>query len=72
MQTQLPEQTSIADLTLALPVQVHYGLDKNGKTQVTAVTITVGRESLNVIQLLGEDDFFDIFVQLDDWYHEVS
>jgi hypothetical protein len=32
----------------------------------------VGRESLNVIQLLGEDDFFDIFVQLDDWYHEVS
>ena len=72
MQTQMPEQTSIADLTLELPVQVHYGLDKDGKTQVTEVTITVGRASLNVIQLLGEDDFFDIFVQLDDWYHEVS
>ena len=72
MQTQMPEQTSIADLTLELPVQVHYGLDKDGKTQVTAVTIAVGRDSLNVIQLLGEDDFFDIFVQLDDWYHEVS
>jgi hypothetical protein len=68
----MPEQTSIADITLVLPVQVHYGLDNEGKTRITAVTITVGRESLNVIQLLGEDDFFDIFVQLDDWYHEVS
>jgi hypothetical protein len=72
MNTQMPNQTSIADLTLNIPVEVHYALDKDGRTQIVAVNVTVGKDSLNVISLLDEDDFFDIFVQLDDHYHEVS
>jgi len=72
MQTQMPNQTSIADVMLSIPVEVHYALDKDGRTQIVAVNVTVGKSSLNVISLLGEDDFFDIFVQLDDYYHEVS
>lgn len=72
MNTQMPNQTSIADLTLNIPVEVHYALDKDGRTQIVAVNVTVNKDSLNVISLLDEDDFFDIFVQLDDYYHEVS
>lgn len=72
MNTQMPNQTSIADLTLNIPVEVHYALNKDGRTQIVAVNVTVGKDSLNVISLLDEDDFFDIFVQLDDHYHEVS
>lgn len=72
MNTQMPNQTSIADLTLNIPVEVHYALDKDGRTQIVAVNVTVKKESLNVVSLLDEDDFFDIFVQLDDYYHEVS
>jgi hypothetical protein len=31
----------------------------------------MGIQFMDVMGLLTEDDFFDIFVQLDDWYHEV-
>lgn len=71
MTIQFPNQVHTADLVLPLPVQVEYGLDEQGRTTIAAVRVVHGPLSMDVIALLTEDDFFDIFVQLDDWYHEV-
>ena len=71
MGIQFPKQLHTADLSLKLPVEVDYGLDDNGETRITAVRVVHGPVSMDVMGLLTEDDFFDIFVQLDYWYHEV-
>ena len=67
----IPTQKYIADLLLNLPVQVEYGLDENGDSRIFSVKVVHGPGSLDVTSLLSQDDFFDIFVQLDEWYGEV-
>lgn len=67
----VPTQKYIADLLLNLPVQVEYGLDENGDSRIFSVKVVHGPGSLDVTSLLSQDDFFDIFVQLDEWYGEV-
>jgi hypothetical protein len=59
-----------ADLLLKVPVQVTYGLDSAGETRVKAVAVVHGPLSLDITALLTEDDFFDIFEQLHDWYSD--
>jgi len=67
----MPNQRYIADLLLSLPVQVEYGLDENGESRIFSVKVVHGPGSLDVTSLLSEDDFFDIFIQLDEWYEEM-
>ena len=67
----MPSQKYIADLLLNLPVQVEYGLDENGESRIFSVKVVHGPGSVDVTSLLTEDDFFDVFVQLDDWYEEM-
>jgi len=61
-------QLQIADLSIKVPVQVTYGLDSAGETRVKSVSVVHGPLSLDITALLTEDDFFDIFEQLDNWY----
>lgn len=72
MTSMMPKHTSIADLTLTLPVEVHYGNDEGGSARITSVKVVVGREALEVISLLSEEDFFDLFVQLEAYYNVVD
>jgi hypothetical protein len=72
MSIQFPNQLHTADISLKLPVEVDYGLDEQGETKIKSVRVVHGPLSMDINALLTEDDFFDIFVQLDDWYHEVS
>ena len=67
----VPTQKYIADLLLNLPVQVEYGLDENGDSRIFSVKVVHGPGSLDVTSLLSQDDFFDIFVQLEEWSGEV-
>jgi hypothetical protein len=61
-------QLQIADLSIKVPVQVTYGLDSAGEARVKSVSVVHGPLSLDITALLTEDDFFDIFEQLDHWY----
>ena len=61
-------QLQIADLSLKIPVEVTYSLDSTGEVQVKSVSVVHGPLSLDITALLTEDDFFDIFEQLDNWY----
>ena len=61
-------QLQIADLSLKIPVEVTYALDNAGEVQVKSVAVVHGPLSLDITALLTEDDFFDIFEQLDNWY----
>lgn len=63
-------QLQIADLFLNVPVHVTYGLNNNGETFVNDVRVVHGPLSLDITALLTEDDFFDIFEQLNAWYVE--
>ena len=67
----VPEARYTADLLLNLPVQVEYGLDENGESRIFKVSMVHGPGSLDVTSLLTEDDFFDLFIQIDDWYDEL-
>jgi hypothetical protein len=72
MTSMMPKHTSIADLTLKLPIEVHYGNDDSGSARITSVKVVVGREALEVMNLLTEEDFFDLFVQLEAYYNVVN
>jgi len=61
-------QLQIADLSLKIPVEVTYALDSAGEARVKSVSVVHGPLSLDITALLTEDDFFDIFEQLDHWY----
>ena len=61
-------QLQIADLSIKVPVQVTYGVDSAGEARVKSVSVVHGPLSLDITALLTEDDFFDIFEQLDHWY----
>lgn len=61
-----PLQT--ADLLLKVPVHVTYGVNSQNNTFVKDVRVVHGPLSLDITALLTEDDFFDIFEQLHDWY----
>jgi len=61
-------QLQIADLSLKIPVEVTYALDSTGEVQVKSVAVVHGPLSLDITALLTEDDFFDIFEQLENWY----
>lgn len=61
-----PLQT--ADLLLKVPVQVTYGKNTQNNTFINDVRVVHGPLSLDITALLTEDDFFDIFEQLHDWY----
>lgn len=63
-------QLQVADLSLEIPVQVTYGLDSAGETRVKSVSVVHGPLSLDITALLTEDDFFDVFEQIHDWYVE--
>lgn len=63
-----PLQT--ADLLLKVPVQVTYGKNTQNNTFINDVRVVHGPLSLDITALLTEDDFFDIFEQLHDWYSE--
>jgi hypothetical protein len=43
-------------------------LDSAGEARVKSVSVVHGPLSLDITALLTEDDFFDIFEQLDHWY----
>lgn len=62
----------VADLLLNLPVQALYGPDADGKTRIFSVSVVNGPLTMDVSALLTEDDYFDIFRQIDAWYAEVS
>lgn len=61
-------QLQTADLLLRIPVQVTYGKNSENNTFVKAVHVVLGPSSLDITALLTEDDFYDIFEQLHDWY----
>ena len=61
-------QLQIADLSLKIPVEVTYALDSAGEARVKSVSVVHGPLSLDITALLTEDDFFDIFEQLESWY----
>ena len=63
-------QLQTADLLLRIPVQVTYGKNSANNTFVKAVHVVLGPSSLDITSLLTEDDFFDIFEQLHDWYSD--
>lgn len=63
-----PLQT--ADLLLKVPVQVMYGKNAANNTFIKDVRVVHGPLSLDITALLTEDDFFDIFEQLHDWYDD--
>ena len=61
-------QLQTADLLLRIPVQVTYGKNSENNTFVKDVRVVHGPLSLDITALLTEDDFYDIFEQLHDWY----
>lgn len=61
-------QLQIADLSLKIPVEVTYALDSTGEVQVKSVAVVYGPLSLDITSQLTEDDLFDIFEQLENWY----
>ena len=61
-------QLQTADLLLRVPVQVIYGKDSQNNTSIKTVSVVHGPLSLDITALLTEDDFFDVFEQLDNWY----
>jgi hypothetical protein len=61
-------QLQIADLSLKVPVQVTYGKNSQNDTVIKDVRVVHGPLSLDITALLTEDDFFDAFEQLHDWY----
>jgi|694.fasta_scaffold110203_6 hypothetical protein len=61
-------QLQIADLSLKVPVQVTYGKNSENDTVIKDVRVVHGPLSLDITALLTEDDFFDAFEQLHDWY----
>ena len=61
-------QLQTADLLLRIPVQVAYGKNSENNTFVKDVRVVHGPLSLDITALLTEDDFFDAFEQLHDWY----
>jgi hypothetical protein len=63
-------QLQTADLLLKIPVQVTYGKNSQDETFVKDVCVVHGPLSLDITALLTEDDFFDIFEQIHDWYDE--
>lgn len=67
MSTNRPQDWQTADLNIKLPVEVDYHIDM-GEIQVKAVRVVHGPLSLDVTALLTEDDFFEVFQQLHDWY----
>jgi len=63
-------QLQTADLLLRIPVQVTYGKNSADNTFVKDVRVVHGPLSLDITALLTEDDFYDIFEQLHDWYSD--
>ena len=63
-------QLQTADLLLRVPVQVMYGKNSEGNTSIKTVSVVHGPLSLDITALLTEDDFFDVFEQIHDWYSE--
>ena len=63
-------QLQTADLLLRIPVQVTYGKNGADNTFVKDVRVVHGPLSLDITALLTEDDFYDIFEQLHDWYSD--
>jgi hypothetical protein len=61
-------QLQTADLLLRVPVQVIYGKDSQNNTSIKTVSVVHGPLSLDITALLTEDDFFDVFEQIHDWY----
>ena len=61
-------QLQIADLSLKIPVEVTYALDNEGEVKVISVSVVHGPLSLDITSQLTEDDLFDIFEQLENWY----
>ena len=61
-------QLQVADLSLKVPVQVTYGKNSENNTVIKDVRVVHGPLSLDITALLTEDDFFDAFEQLHDWY----
>ena len=61
-------QLQIADLSIKVPVQVTYGVDSAGEARVKSVSVVHGPLSLDITSQLTEDDLFDIFEQLENWY----
>ena len=57
-----------ADLLLKVSVQVDYITDSRGEVAVKAVRVVHGPLSLDITALLTEDDYYDVFEQLDKWY----
>jgi len=63
-------QLQTADLLLRVPVQVMYGKNNEGNAFIKTVSVVHGPLSLDITALLTEDDFFDVFEQIHDWYDE--
>jgi hypothetical protein len=61
-------QLQTADLLLRVPVQVMYGRNSEGNVYIKAVSVVHGPLSLDITALLTEDDFYDVFEQIHDWY----
>jgi len=47
-----------------------YGRNNEGNTFIKTVSVVHGPLSLDITALLTEDDFFDVFEQIHDWYDE--
>jgi len=47
-----------------------YGKNNEGNAFIKTVSVVHGPLSLDITALLTEDDFFDVFEQIHDWYDE--
>jgi hypothetical protein len=63
-------QLQTADLLLRVSVQVLYGKNNEGNVSIKTVSVVHGPLSLDITALLTEDDFYDVFEQIHDWYDE--
>ena len=63
-------QLQTADLLLRVPVQVMYGKNSEGNVSIKSVSVVHGPLSLDITALLTEDDFYDVFEQIHDWYSD--
>jgi hypothetical protein len=63
-------QLQTADLLLRVPVQVMYGKHPEGNVFIKTVSVVHGPLSLDITALLTEDDFYDVFEQIHDWYSD--
>ena len=59
---------NIADLLLKVSVQADYSTDSQGTVSIKAVRVVHGPLSLDITALLTEDDYYDLFEQLEQWY----